>query len=151
MKGQMSLEYVFRIIILIVTVIVIIGLILNFSNDIKSAVDEFTCKFFPCSNEKNCPDKKTIEKNSFISQEISTYIQSCDSCYSSIPEGDQKDVVCYLLIGKTSPYFQADKTVILNTLSSGLRNRTEITSSFSSQIVKIEFKELGNKIVVSSP
>jgi hypothetical protein len=151
MKGQLALDYIFKIVILLVTVAVIIGLIFTFSNDIQNSVHQFLCNFFTCPNENACPDRKSIEKDTFASSEISAYIQSCDNCYSNIPEADQKDAVCYLLIAKKQPYFNANAGTILNTLPLDLKTRTQITTNFASQIVKIEFKELGNKIVVSSP
>ena len=151
MKGDLALEFIFRIVILLVTVAVIVGLIFTFSKDIQNSIHQFLCKFFTCPNENACPDRRPIEKDSFASSEISAYVQSCDNCYSNIPEADQKDAVCYLLLAKKSPYFNADANSILNTLSNDLRKRTQVTTNFVSQIVKIEFKELGNKIVVSSP
>ena len=152
MKGAaLALEFIFRIVILLVAVAVIIGLILTFSKDIQTTVNNFLCKFFTCPNQTNCPDKKPIEKDTFSSSEISAYIQSCDNCNSNIPPADQKDAVCYLLLARKSPYFSADKNAILSTLPSNLKSRTIITSNFNSQIVKIEFKELGDKLVVSSP
>ncbi|MBS3055363.1 MAG: hypothetical protein J4452_02650 [Candidatus Aenigmarchaeota archaeon] len=152
MKGAaLALEFVFRIIILLVTVAVIIGLILNFSRDIQTSINKFLCKFFNCPSEANCPDKKPIEKDSFISSEISAYIQSCDSCNSNLPVPDQKDTVCYLLLARKPPYFSADANTILSSLPSDVKKRTSITANFNSQIVKIEFKELGPQIIVSSP
>jgi len=152
MKGAaLALEFVFRIVILLVTVAVIIGLIFTFSKDVQHAVNGFLCKFFTCPSETSCPDKKPIEKNSFTSTEISVYIQSCDSCNSNIPPAEQKDTVCYLLIASKPPYFVADANAILNALPSDLKKRTTITANFNSQIIKIEFKELGDKLIVSSP
>jgi uncharacterized membrane protein YraQ (UPF0718 family) len=151
MNGDLALEFIFRIVILLITVAVIIGLIFTFSSDIQNSVQQFLCKFFTCPSENTCPDRKSIEKDTFASSEISAYVQSCDSCYSNIPEADQKDAVCYLLLAKKQPYFNANADAILNTLPLDLKTRTQVTTNFASQIVKIEFKELGNKIVVSSP
>lgn len=151
MKGDLALEYIFRIVILLVTVAIIIGLIFTFSQQVRDSVNGFLCKFFTCPNQTNCPDKMPITKNSFSSNEISAYIQSCDSCNSNLPEADQKDTVCYLLIAKTQPYFSADSNSILSALPSVLRSRTSVTANFNNQIVEIQFKDVGNQLIVSSP
>ena len=139
---QLALDYIVRILILAVVATVIILTIINFSDEIKTAINKWLFK-----EEKKIDFPKTEEKEAFSSGEIAKYIQSCYSAMESLPEIDQKDTICYILLAKRG--FSANSREILNLLSEELRNRTEIIANFSKSYVKIEFKDIGDKILVT--
>jgi len=141
-KGQMSLEYIVKIMILLVVVAVVIGLIIKFKDDIQI----FMGNIFGRNEVKhNFPEIKG--KNSFSPGEISVYIESCYSTMASLPEDEQSDIVCYLLDSKTG--FSLTGQEIMNSVSSDLKDKVEITASFGRDIIKVEYQDIGNKILVS--
>jgi len=146
MKGEMALEYVFKVLIMLVTVAVIIGLIYTFSSDIRGSINKIIGDWFKSSKP---PAEKTIEQDSFTAKEIAVYIESCLSTQESIPENEQKDVVCYTLLSKsTPPKFTATKTSVLENLPKSIKEKVTITTTFKRSYVVIEFRDLGNEIIV---
>jgi hypothetical protein len=149
-RGDMSLEYVFKILIMVVVLIVIIMLINQFKDQISMAVQSFICKFSnTCSGSSTDQYPKSVEQDYFTSGEIATYIDDCLSTNLNIPESDQKDIVCYTLLAKNAPYFRADKNSILSSVQSNLRDKVTINTDFTRQYVKIEFEDVTNSIIVS--
>jgi len=140
----MALEYIFKILILLVAVAVIIGLILRFSSDARSAILNFIKNLFPGSNTDK--DSKSVEQETFNSGEIATYIESCYNTYSSLSEAEQEDTICWTLLA--SKGINANKDDILNNVDPDIRNKVEIKTDFSKSYVVIEFSEVGNRIVV---
>jgi hypothetical protein len=140
-KGQMALETIFKVLILLVAVAVIIGLIISFSDQVRNIVKEFINKYFGKNPTQEFP--KQIEKDSFASGEIASYIESCYTSMTSIPEGDQKDTNCFLLIGKSF-----ESSDILEKVSPSIRNNVEIKADFTRGILIIQFQDVGNKIIV---
>jgi hypothetical protein len=148
MKGSMALEYIFTILILLVTSAVIIMLIMSFSKEIRSMVSEFIAGIFGKPPEKS-PFPETREKDSFSSREISTFIESCLSHNEAIKEGEQKDIVCYILVAKDMfSSFNVNKDSVLNSVDPNIMSRVEIKSDFSKPILKIKFEDIGNRIAV---
>jgi pyruvate/oxaloacetate carboxyltransferase len=130
---------------MLVTLALIIGLIYTFYDDIKASINKVIEGLF---GSKPPPSAKTIEKNSFAAKEIATYIESCLSNQESLPEKDQKDVVCYTLLAKSAPYFSANKNSVLDSVQPTIKDRIDIVTDFQRSYVVIEFKDVGNKILV---
>jgi len=144
-KGQMSLEYIVKIMILLVVVAVVIGLTIKFKNDIQLLIKNI---FGRDEAKHNFPEIKG--KNSFSPGEISVYIESCYSTMASLPEDEQSDIVCYLLDSLDSKTgFSLTRQEIMNSVSSDLKDKVEITASFGRDIIKVEYQDIGNKILVS--
>jgi hypothetical protein len=86
---------------------------------------------------------KQIEKDSFTAGEIAAYAESCYNAITSLPEIEQKDTNCFLLIGR-----KFESSGILEKVSPSLRNNVEIRSDFTRGVVIIGFQDIGNKIIV---
>jgi len=142
-KGQgMALETVFKILILLVTVAVIIGLIFNFSDQIKNQITGFINQLL--GKNQGIPQfPRTVEKQSFTSGEIASYIETCYTAMTSLPETEQKDISCFILVGTS---FQSQG--ILDRVSPTIKDHVTITSNFNRGVVIIDFVDLGNKITV---
>ncbi|MBD3155114.1 MAG: hypothetical protein GF368_00475 [Candidatus Aenigmarchaeota archaeon] len=137
-KAQMSLEYIVKITILLVVVIVITGMIINFYDQIKAKIKELFGRKEP---EVDFP--KIIDKTSFTAGEVSAYIESCHSTMSSLPEEVQDNIICYLLRSDT-----------IITIDTGLATPGGITVTWNwvsgtFDEMKIEYQDVGNEIVIS--
>jgi|SRR3989338_374231 len=143
--GEMALEMIFKILILLVTVAVIVGLIIRFSDDTRNVVKGFICKVFGCKTSvQEFP--KTVEKDAFTSGEIATYIESCYNTITALPETEQPPSVnCFLLIGRTF-----ESAGITDRVSPSIRNNVVIQADFTRGILVIQFQDPGNKIIVRS-
>jgi len=148
MKGDMSLEYIFRIAILLVVVIVMVSLILKFSDTIKKMVSDFIKQIFGEKQTSKFPENK--EKNSFTAGEVKTYIDSCYLYWTSLEEVDQKDTVCYILLSQV-PFNSTGvtKQSLMNVLSSSIKDKVDIKTNFGLTHISIKFESLGDRIVVS--
>ena len=135
------MEYIVKILILIVVVAVVIALILKFSDEIKTAIKSL---FKPKIPEKNFP--QLVEKNDFSSGEISVYIEDCYSTMISFPEDEQNDVICYIL--QPSNGFNIRKEDLISKLPDELKNKVNIKTNFQKDVVKIEYIDIGNTILV---
>jgi len=141
-KGQMSMEYIIKIMILLVVVAVVISLIVKFKGEIQVMVKNL---FGPKENNHKFP--QIIEKNSFSSGEVSAYIENCYFSMKSLPEDEQEDIICYLL--QSNNGFSITSAMLRNKLSSELEDKVEITTEFQKDIIKIQYQDIGNKILVS--
>lgn len=141
-KGQMSMEYIIKIMILLVVVTVVIGLIVKFKDEIQVMV-----KNLFGSNENNHKFPQIIEKNSFSSGEVSAYIEDCYSFMKSLPEDEQEDIICYLL--QSNNGFTITNVTLKSKLSSELEDKVEIITEFQKDIIKIQYQDIGNEILVS--
>jgi len=141
-KGQMSIEYIIKIMILLVVVAVVISLIVKFKGEIQVMVKNL---FGPKENNHKFP--QIIEKNSFSSGEVSAYIENCYFSMKSLPEDEQEDIICYLL--QSNNGFSITSAMLRNKLSSELEDKVEITTEFQKDIIKIQYQDIGNKILVS--
>jgi hypothetical protein len=101
MKGQMVLEYPFNIFIYIVVILVVIGLIANFRNQILTSLN--LCQFTPqgCQQQEEC---STIESTETAVNEaiLNKY---CNFCWEKTGKIDyKKDCLCYVVSGSFSPF-----------------------------------------------
>lgn len=140
--SQLALDYIVRILILVVAAAIIILAIINFYDDIKIAISSW---IFPKKEKVEFP--KTITKDSFSSGEIANYIVSCYSVMISVPEAEQKDVVCYVLLSRRG--FSASSRDILSAIPRDISPNVEINASLNKDYVKIEFKDIKNKVLVT--
>jgi len=144
-KGQgMALETVFKVLILIVTVVVIVGLIFRFSDQIRNQVTAFLNQILG-KNGGSTDFPKTIERSSFTSSEIANYAETCYNSMTSIPPADQKDTNCFILVGNQ---FNANANDVMNNISPSIRDHVTITTDFSRGVVIIDFADIGDKIIV---
>jgi len=141
----MALETIFKILILLVTVAVIVGLIIRFSEETRNVVKGFICKVFGCkTGVQEFPITK--EKDAFTAGEIAAYIESCYNAITSLPETDQPaSINCFLLIGRTF-----ESAGIIERVSPSIRNNVVIQADFTRGILVIQFQDPGNKIIVRS-
>jgi len=147
MKGDLALEYIFRIAIILVVVAVVVGLILKFSDTIKKTVSDFIKQIFGEKTTSKFPQNE--EKDSFTSAEVATYIDSCYSYWTSLEEVDQKDIVCYILLSRTPFNESVSKEGILSSLSSSIRDNLDVRTDFGLTHLSIKFESLGDRIIVS--
>lgn len=88
---SMVLEYPFKLFILIVVVIVIIGIMLQFRDKIINI-----CLFPPCNGEKECNVQSDIATESEFTEVVLD--KYCSLCWIKNGEGKCKgDSVCYIL------------------------------------------------------
>lgn len=149
MKGDMALDYVFKVLITVVTIAVVIALIVKFSDDIKKAIADFICNITgSCSKVQKFP--KSINQDSFTPYEVANYIDNCLSTELSLPENQQKDTVCYILFSKTS-FASSGLTAdsLQQALPESLKDKVVVQTDFSHDYLRIQFQDLGNKIIVS--
>jgi hypothetical protein len=134
----LSLEYIFKILILSVVAAIIILTIINFYGDIEG----FIKNWFKGEEKEEFP--KEVTKDYFNSGEVATYIQDCYSKMSSLPEQKQKDIVCYILLARNG------FSVNINEIKARLPRDVNVTFSatFNKNYVKIEFVDVGNRIIV---
>ena len=149
MKGDMALDYVFKVLITVVTIAVVIGLIIHFVDEIKKAIADFICNVTgTCGKMQKFP--KTINQDSFTTAEVVNYIDSCLSTESALPENQQKDIVCYILFSKTT--FESSGVTassLQQSLPQSLVGSVVVQTDFSHDYLRIQFQDLGNKIIVS--
>lgn len=145
MKGQgMALETVFKILILIVTVMVIVGLIFTFSDQIRTQVTAFLNQILGKSQGGiNLP--QTIEHNSFTSSEVANYVETCYNTETSIQASDRKDTNCFVLIGNS---FGDNANDVMSNISPSIRDYVTISADFTRGVVIIDFTDIGSKITV---
>ncbi|GEM_PF-7114766 len=136
--ATLSLEYIFKILILSVVAIIIILTIMNFYEDIESIVKSWF------RGEEKIEFPKDVTRDSFNSGEIATYIQDCYSRMSSLPEQKQKDIVCYILLARNG------FSVNIDEIRARLPRDINVTflATFNKNYVKIEFVDVGNRIIV---
>ncbi|RLB75548.1 MAG: hypothetical protein DRH24_19430 [Deltaproteobacteria bacterium] len=140
-KAQLSLEYIVKVLILLVVVAVVIGMIIKFSDRIKYWVYELFRK-----DEQTTEFPKRVTQDSFSSGEIATYIESCLLTMSSLPEEEQEDIDCYILT--VNQNFIASPDEVIARLSPETAQKTEIQTDFSRDLVIIQYQDIGNKVIV---
>jgi len=142
MKAQISLDYIIRIIILLVVVAVVISMILKFSDDIKRWVSKL---FKPETTPIEFPKK--ISGDTFNSGEIAAFIESCYNIMNNLPETEQGNIDCYILV--VSGNFNADANSVLAELSPEVSAVTTVLTNFNRDLIIIRFVDIGNKIEVT--
>jgi len=130
MKGDMVLEYPFKMFLYMVVFLVVVGLILTLS---RTHID--FCKFTPqgCENEERCATHESTE--TVITEAILR--KYCDSCWAKTGKIDYKeDCLCYVVTGDYSPISFTYSNCELNCI----KNATAIKFSYDSLLKKIQIK-----------
>ena len=141
-KAELALEYIVRLMIVLVVLVVVIGMTIEFKNEIITTVK----KFFGEKNPQiNFP--QLITKNTFNPGEISAYIEKCYFTLTALPENKQEDIVCYLL--EATDGFAIEKTDLEKTISKDIKDKVNITATFKKSIIKIQYQDIENIILVS--
>lgn len=132
MKGALALEYVVRLIILLVFTAVMIGIIFYFSDEIKFQVGRLF-------KEETVVKTQEIERDSFSTSQVRNYIKSC---WLMTGEHYDEDVYCYILKGDLTGVDEA---------ALGVEGVTvEVNADFSKGILMIKFEDIGDKILVEN-
>lgn len=142
----MAFEYIVKVMILLVVVAVVVGLMIRFSGDIKRKVADLFRK------ENEYPKFPQIKENArFGPREIAAYVQSCHSLMSSLPQGQQRDEICYLLKADSpfSTFCDSCSQKIRQSLPNDLLRVTEIAATFNKEIIKISYVDIGDRILIS--
>jgi hypothetical protein len=138
MKGQgMALETVVKFIIFIIVALVVIGIVMYFSDDIK----RYLSNMFGGGNKD--VNVTVITADSFSTEEVKVYIRGC---WDMTGTNFHKDATCYVLVGDLS---KVNKYALINAVSTP----AEVdVSNFnpSNKIVKISFEEVDDTIHVES-
>jgi hypothetical protein len=139
MRG-LALDYIVQWIILLTVAMVIITMIIYFSDDIK--------RFIKRQTEDSSVQPKEIIKQNFSSGEILTYAYSC---WDKTGEKYREDVVCFYLFGN---FTNVDKNWIFNQFSRRYpdgKPRIDLTSfDTSKEYAKIRFRRIDLAIVVEN-
>ncbi len=132
----MELEYVFKILIMLIVVAVIIGLILTFRDQIVALTKSYLQNFAGGNQTPQFP--KLIDKGTgtFISGEVASYVQSCYTAINSLSVDQRVTTNCYILRGN----FNANQDDILRSITdSSLKNKVNITADFTKGAVIIQY------------
>jgi len=139
MRG-LALDYIVQWIILLTVAMVIITMIIYFSDDIK--------RFIKRQTEDSSVQPKEIIKQNFSSGEILAYAYSC---WDKTGEKYREDVVCFYLFGN---FTNVDKNWIFNQFSRRYpdgKPRIDLTSfDTSKEYAKIRFRRIDLAIVVEN-
>ncbi|NCO97458.1 MAG: hypothetical protein GW865_05255 [Candidatus Aenigmarchaeota archaeon] len=90
-----------------------------------------------------------IEKSSFTSGEISTYIESCYSSMASLPESEQEDTTCYLLKANRDFSSISQSDISLSRDLQGLDKVVFKPLWNNGIVITIKYEDVGNRILVS--
>lgn len=100
MKAQMALEEVFKIVIFVVVALIVIGLVINFRDQIVQGLK--LCDWSPssCAKQEECSTNQADE----INIDDSVLNRYCDSCWSKSGKVDlDQDCLCYIVKGTFTP------------------------------------------------
>lgn len=130
--AELALEYIVKIIILLVAAVVIISLILTFQQDILRWWTGITG-----DKDKPSTEPQVIKKDTFTEREIASFIAGCWSAN----KGSTKDAECYFLLGNNLNSFAGvTQQGIQNSLSQNI---------IPSDKVIFEFTTIGNALVIT--
>jgi hypothetical protein len=132
MKGQMVLEYPFNIFLYAIVIIVVIGLIISFRNQIISSLN--LCQFIP----QGCQQQEcsTIEATETAIDE-DVLRKYCDLCWSKTGKMEyKKDCLCYVVRGSYSPVAFAYENCELDCS----KDATSVLFAYDSLLKKIYIK-----------
>jgi hypothetical protein len=136
----LALEYIVQWIILLTVAMVIISMVIYFSDDIK--------RFFKRQTEDSIVQPREIRKQNFMSGEILTYAYSC---WDKTGEKYREDVVCFYLFGN---FTNVDKDWVFNQFSERYpdgKPRIDLTNfNTSKEYAKIRFRWVDLAIVVEN-
>jgi hypothetical protein len=136
----LALEYIVQWIILLTVAMVIISMVIYFSDDIK--------RFIKRQTEDSIVQPREIRKQNFMSGEILTYAYSC---WDKTGEKYREDVVCFYLFGN---FTNVDKDWVFNQFSERYpdgKPRIDLTNfNTSKEYAKIRFRWVDLAIVVEN-
>jgi hypothetical protein len=136
----LALEYIVQWIILLTVAMVIISMVIYFSDDIKRILKRQT--------EDSIVQPREIRKQNFMSGEILSYAYSC---WDKTGEKYREDVVCFYLFGN---FTNVDKDWVFNQFSQRYpdgKPRIDLTNfNTSKEYAKIRFRWVDLAIVVEN-
>lgn len=134
MKGQMELEYPFKIFLYVVVILVVIGLIVTFRNQILTYLK--LCQYTPqgCSEQERCTTISSKE-TTITATELKKY---CDRCWDRTGRKEYKDdCLCYVVTGSYSPTAFTDENCELKCDNA---DATSLLFSYDGLLQKIYIK-----------
>jgi len=131
MKG-LALDYVILFVILLATALVVISLVVYFSDNIKN--------FLKGKMSEEKVETQTIEAASFSTEQLATYAKAC---WDKTGENYKQDAICYILRGDMS---SVDLDLLENSVSFPLEANFDPTKN----IVIVKYVYLGHKIVMEN-
>jgi len=141
----MELEYIFKILIMLIVVSVIIGLILTFRDQIVGLIKSYLISFTGRNQTPEFPKLIDKENGTFLSGEVGSYVQSCYSSITSLSVSQRTTTNCYILRGN----FNVNTNDILQSITdSSLRNKVNITADFTKGAVVIQYLDPQGIILV---
>lgn len=132
----MALETIVQWLILSVVAMVVIGLVMTFSGDIKNYIKGWLKKDVNTKAE-------IVESEKFSTSQVITYIKTC---WSKTGEDFEDDIVCYILKGDVSA---VDKKLLGESLNKpAVVDVSKFKTSEKTTIIR--FENIGNIIHVES-
>jgi len=144
MKGMLALDVIGKWVIVLVVIAVVIELFLTFSGQFSNPFEEY----FKTKEDLGFP--KIVKQSEFSAGEISTYIESCYDTMTNLPDNEQKDIECYILDADNTFNLFVTEEDILNDLKPDIRDKVEIKTNFDKNLIIIRFKDVGDKIIITS-
>lgn len=136
--GAMEIEYVIRLIIMLVVVAVVIMLIWTFYDETQI----WWCNLMGTCGGTTDAKTEVIKQSLFTTTDVAKYI---DSCWMMTGEDYSGDFICYVLQGS----FEVEPDSIAPLLRSFPADRLTVQMDFRGESAVIQFKDIGNEIVVS--
>lgn len=110
MKGEMELEFVFKMLLYVVVIVVVISLLTVFRKDILTALN--LCKVFPQGCQAGECKTSEVSQSVIDSSALKRY---CDLCWGSTGSKNYgENCLCFILKGSYSPVEFASQNCILN-------------------------------------
>jgi len=136
----MSLEYIFKFMILLVVIGVIITLVLNFKSDISNNM----CSLLgTCDNQQAQGCDTEIRQGDFDSRGVAKWVKSCWSQHKN----SRETCVCYSLQGS----FSATKPAVEQAVTTEAGDHLAINTNFSQvHVVNVIYSLEQDKIVVNA-
>jgi hypothetical protein len=143
-RGMMALDVVVKFVIILVVAAIVIGLFIRFSDDAKRGVSDM---FDDKKLEVDFP--QTVEQGHYTPGSIAQFIESCYDTMTEVPEVEQKDIVCYVLMADSQFSGFVSEPAIRGATRGRVAQNLVFQTDLSKTHLKIEFKDLGDKIIVS--
>ncbi|MFH1294540.1 MAG: hypothetical protein ABIH90_01190 [Candidatus Aenigmatarchaeota archaeon] len=139
MKAAMELEYVMKLIIMLVVVAAVIALIWTFYGSIQV----WWCKFMgTCSDDPTSGQTEVIRQSLFTTTDVAKY---SDSCWFGTGKDYSGDLICYVLQGR----FEVVPDEIASQLKAFPKDKLVVETDFRGDSAIIKFIDLGNQIEIS--
>jgi len=139
MKASMEMEYVMKLIIMLVVVAAVIGLIWTFYGGTQS----WWCKMMgTCGGPPPVGDTEVIKQATFTATDVAKYV---DSCWMRTGDKRSGDFVCYVLQGR----FNASPEAVAPLLHAFPKEKLLVETDFRGDAAVITFIDIGNKMKVS--